>query len=253
VSYAPPDTPVTVEAAAVDTAVEPTAVAPAAVEVAAPAPIEPPIVSESETAAEPVSSEPPVPPAPVTLPTTVTSPSEDEKADTPASWPPKAEAQISADVENPLAATNSPWTSSENMEDVSPPPEVLPSAQVSKQPPAPTPATASVPEEGGSRGAMTLLLGVAVLALIGAVVYFTVIDKRPTKSDDPAQVDVGSEQRDYDAEPKPSATPSAPAPEPSEVPKPAPPPPTVVLPKIAPPTVPKPSRRKSAEDIYDGL
>lgn len=162
-------------------------------------------------------------------------------------------AETSGDDEHPLAATNSPWTAEDSVkaEDL-PSADFLPSAQVSQAPePAPLPA-AEKESSGGSRTLMTVGLAVAAIALIGAVAYFTIIDQK-SSSDDPAKVNVGSEQREYDmdddrkkSEPKPSATPEV---------KPKPPPPKpkpVVVPKTIPkPRVPTP--RKKPEDIYDGL
>jgi hypothetical protein len=83
---------------------------------------------------------------------------------------------------------------------------------------------------------MTVALAVAAVALIAAVVYFVMLD---TGSEtDPADVDMGSEQRDYNDNPVPQATASAttaPAPKPRPVAKPPPP------------------RPKSDDDPYDGL
>jgi hypothetical protein len=74
---------------------------------------------------------------------------------------------------------------------------------------------------------------VAALALVGAIIYL-VVSKGPA-SDDPTDVKVGSEQREYGDDPMPTSTATATA-----EPKPAPKKGVVV---------PKP---KSGEDIYEG-
>src|SRR5690606_15049675 len=119
--------------------------------------------------------------------------------------------------------------------------DVLPSASVLAPPEAePAPPPPPVEPEGGahSRTAMTIGLAVAVLALIAAVVYFTVSES--DKSDDPANVKVGSEQRDYGDEPLPEPTATE---EPKAAPKP-----------IAPPPMPKaPPKPKAPVDIYENI
>ncbi len=54
---------------------------------------------------------------------------------------------------------------------------------------------------------MTVVLAIAALALIGAVVYFTMIE--PSHSDDPEDVTAGQQQRDYEPVADPTATASA--------------------------------------------
>jgi hypothetical protein len=87
---------------------------------------------------------------------------------------------------------------------------------------------------------MTIGLVIAALALAAAVVYLIVID-RPTQ-DDPADVEMGTEQRDYE---EPSVA-SAPAPSVS-----AAPPKPLVRPKLPLPT--SSSTKPRGDDIYDGL
>ena len=130
----------------------------------------------------------------------------------------------------------SPWFANQGGIDA----QVLPSANVLQQPaavepaPPPPPAMAARPS---SRAAMTVALAVAAVALIAAVAYFVMLD---TGSEtDPADVDLGSEQRDYGDNPAPQVTASATA---------------APAPKPRPATKPPPPRPKSGnDDPYDGL
>jgi hypothetical protein len=139
--------------------------------------------------------------------------------------------------EHPLATTNSPWSQEQKLSaDVLPSASVLAPQEAEPAPPPPPVAPEAAPH---SRTAMTIGLAVAAVALIMAVVYFTVSES--DKGDDPANVKVGSEQREYGDEPVPAPTTSD---EPQVAPKPPSPPP--VLPKALPKPKPK-------EDIYENI
>ncbi len=247
-------------------------VAPAIV---APAIVAPAIVAPAHeapiTPVTPPVAAPPVVPPPVGLPGAVSSPvppppitpvsqvSDELTAEVAVPSPQPAHAanrdhgHREGGDEHPLAATNSPWTAAEKVDaDELPSADFLPSAQVQVSAAPPAPAVAEE-RTGGSRTLMTMGLLVAALALVGAVVYFTMIDRKRSGPEDPAKVKVGTEQRDYDMDtdgpaPGTSSTVDA-APEPSPAPRP------VIVPKVIPKsTAPKPPpTRKSAEDIYDGL
>ncbi len=135
-----------------------------------------------------------------------------------------------------MAVTSSPWETTSNVDA-----DLLPSAAV-LQAAAPVPETPpaesgkDVAESSGSRLGMTIGLAVAAVALVVAVVYFIVMDK--ASADDPADVKVGSEQREYGDDPIPTATASAPKPKPKPV--------------YRPPPKPKP-KKNEVEDIYEDL
>lgn len=156
------------------------------------------------------------------------APTHEAAAPTPAS-PPEAAGEVD------LAATNSPWSAEKRFEA-----DVLPSANVLKSG-APEAAPAPPPPvetgSGGSRTLMTVILAVAAVGLVGAIVYFAVTKR--SGDDDPASVNVGTEQREYADDPAPSATATAaPAPKP----------------KPRPVFKPQPKAKKKASgDIYDDL
>lgn len=134
--------------------------------------------------------------------------------------------------------TSSPWETTSNVDA-----ELLPSAAVlqAASPVAEAPPVDSAKDDGkadSSRLGMTIALAIAALALVGAVVYFLVFDS--ASGDDPADVKVGSEQRDYGDEPVPTATASAVAPKPKPKPVYRPPP----KPKV---------KKGDREDIYEDL
>ncbi|MEM9692198.1 MAG: hypothetical protein AAGA56_06625 [Myxococcota bacterium] len=88
---------------------------------------------------------------------------------------------------------------------------------------------------------MTVVLAIAAVGLVAGLVYFAVTGRGV--SGDPASVDVGAEQREYDDEPTPaSSTEPAPPAAPRPPPRPRPPPGPAPTPK-----------KKSAGDIYDDL
>jgi hypothetical protein len=202
----------------------------------------PPIVAAPVVAPPPVMG-----PAPLPM-TAAASTAPIVEPPAPASDPPQASpdpnAAAARDDEHPLATTNSPWTAEKKVDA-----EALPSAVVrpsvpvvrESKPPAPAPAVAEAPR---SRSGMTVLLALAALGLIGALAYFFIIERRPS-ANDPAKVNVGTEQRDYDMGQGPQNAPSAS--ETADAPPPPPPPPPP--PKI----VPKPTIRPPAPppDIYE--
>jgi len=102
--------------------------------------------------------------------------------------------------------TNSPWETTANVDA-----DLLPSANVlqtaDEPPPAPEPPSELVAPRRGSRLGMTIGLAVVMLVLSAVVIYLTMFDKSGDQS--PADVKVGSEQRDYGDEPVPSASASA--------------------------------------------
>jgi len=145
-----------------------------------------------------------------------------------------------------LAATVSRWSS----QDTAPaadllPSAALPSAQISQSPPAVAPAPA-VPAatSGRSRTVMTIGLAVAAVALVATVVYLTM--SQSSSVDDPTDVKLGAEQREYGDDPEPAKTATARPTAPKAVPR-------VPFKFKKPTTSPKPTPRKEPEDIYDDL
>jgi hypothetical protein len=157
----------------------------------------------------------------------------------PASDPPASPPPGTREDDHPLATTNSPWSAEKKVDA-----DVLPSAMVAipAVPVKPSAAPAPVAEEPRSRSGMTILMAVAALGLIGALVYFFVIDRK-SNPNDPAKVNVGTEQRDYDMGEGPAPVASASATE-------APPPPKPPPPKILPKPVVKPPPTQPP-DIYE--
>ena len=168
-----------------------------------------------------------------------------EPAPAPAPVPVAAPAApAAASGEHPLAITNSPWSQETKPDpDLLPSADVLPSALVPASPPVaePLPVSSVAPPQRSNRVLMTVGLAVAVVALIATVVLLTMSSK--SGPDDPANVKVGAEQRDYADDPTPTAAPSKATAAPVKRP--------VVIPKpVAPKTTAKP---KKPEDIYEDL
>jgi hypothetical protein len=221
----------------------------------------PAAVRASTTSAIPVPM-PAIPEAPTTAPGTL-----GESGDSPwlvhggpalpfastrAEATPASESTPRSVTESPEAlGSSSPWLASPSV----PPPGVLPSTagmylspgdapsaarpQASIQPPAPSPSTAE-----SARPAMTLVLVLAALGLIGAIAYVTLSSGK--KSEDPADVKAGQSQREYVLQAQ-TATASASA---SAAP---PPPPRLQVRPMPPPPAASAAPPKPTQDLYEDL
>ncbi len=132
--------------------------------------------------------------------------------------PAASSAPPASSTEHPLASTNSPWHQTRVAA------EALPSAAVElpsmTKPSSAAPLPPSPPSQAASRSAVTVLLGVVAIVLVGAIAALAL--KRRGGGDEPADINAGK-QRDYNFDTAPTALPSATsAPKPVNLPRPPP-------------------------------